>query len=169
MNLLRRLATLFRRSKLDADMAAEMRAHLDAQMQRNLAAGMPLDDARAAAHRQFGGVAQIQERARDGRGWQWLEQFLRDLRFAVRQLLKSRGVIAVIILTLGLGIGAATAIFSIVHALLLSPLPFRDADQLVQVQSRHAEQGAAGLAPATFRDVAGTTDAFAALAAQYYY
>lgn len=169
MKLLRQFSALFRRKTLDADMAEEMREHLERRVQANIAAGMPPEEARYAAQRVFGGVDQLKEIAREQRSGVWLELFLRDLQFGIRQLIKARGVTAVVILTLGLGIGATTAIFSVVHALLISPLRYVDAHQLVQVQSHHREQGAAGLAPATFSDVASGNESFAALAAQYYY
>lgn len=169
MKFLQSLRVLFFRKKLETDMAEEMREHLERRTEANLAAGMSPDEARFAAQRQFGGVDQLKEVARQERGWPWLDALLRDLRFAVRQLVKSRGVTAVVLLTLGLGIGASTAIFSVVHALVLSPLQYRDANQLVQVQSHHPDHGASGLAPATFGDVVAGGDSFAALAAQYYF
>ncbi len=123
---------LFCRSRLDADMAAEIRAHLDAQTQRNLAAGMSVDDARAAAHRQFGGVAQIQERAREVRGLVWLENLVRDAGYAARSLVKSPGFTSVVVLTLALGIGVNSALFTWFNAAAFRPLPVRQPEQLVE-------------------------------------
>jgi putative ABC transport system permease protein len=94
---------------------------------------------------------------------------LSDFRLALRQLTKSPGFTLVALLTLALGIGASTAIFSVVHALLLAPLQYGDAGRLVQVQSRHPEQGLSGVAPATFGDLAASNSTFVDLAAQYYY
>ncbi len=94
---------------------------------------------------------------------------LSDLKFAVRQLTKTPGFTAVAVLTLALGIGASTAIFSVVHALLFSPLQYGANGQLVQVQSRNKEPGVTDLAPATFGDVTATSASFSHLAAQYYY
>jgi len=94
---------------------------------------------------------------------------LSDLKISIRRIARSPGFAFVAILTLALGIGASTAIFSVVHALLLAPLKYRAADQLVQVQSRHQELGPGGLAPATFGDVATGNSSFETLAAQYYY
>ena len=92
-----------------------------------------------------------------------------DPRLAFRSLAKSPGFTAVTLLILALGIGASTAIFSVVQALLLSPLQYRDAHELVQIQTRHKDQGTSGLAPATFGDVAATSTSFTTFAAQYYY
>jgi putative ABC transport system permease protein len=94
---------------------------------------------------------------------------MNDLRLALRQLFKSPGFTATAVLTLALGIGTSTAIFSVVHTLLLSPLQYTAADELVQLQSRHQEQPDSGLAPATFGDFATTNHSFAAVAAHYYY
>jgi putative ABC transport system permease protein len=94
---------------------------------------------------------------------------MNNFRYAFRQLLKSPGFTAVAVATLALGIGAATAIFSVVHALLLSPLQYHDADRLVMVQSQHPEQGIAGLAPATFGDLVAQAHSFEGFAAQEYY
>ncbi len=94
---------------------------------------------------------------------------MKDLRFAFRQLLKSPAFTLVAIVTLALGIGASTTIFSVVKALLLSPLQYHDADRIVQVQSEHKAQGSAGVAPATFFDLAAAAHSFESLAAQEYY
>ena len=93
-------------------------------MRHNLADGMSLDEAHSAAQRSFGGVEQIKERVRDERGGIWLEQFLQDLRFGFRSLMRQRGFATISILTLGLGIGATTAIFSVLNAVFLKPLPY---------------------------------------------
>lgn len=92
-----------------------------------------------------------------------------DLRTALRSLAKSPGFSVVAVVILALGIGASTAIFSVVHALLLKPLAYHDSRRLVQVQSRHPEQGTAGLSPATFADLARDARSLALVAAQQYY
>ncbi len=124
----------FRRSRVEREMAEEMRAHLEEQTLRNIAAGMNENDARAAAHRQFGGVAQIQERARDGRGIIWLENLVRDTGFAVRTLRKSPGFTSVVVLTLALGLGVNTALFTWFNAAAFRPLPVLQPEELVTVK-----------------------------------
>ena len=141
MNALRRFFALFRRSRLDREMAEEMAAHIERETEQNLARGLAPDEARCAARRAFGGLDQLQERERDARGFRWLEDGLRDVRFAVRQLTASPGFTAVTVLTLALGVGVATAMFSALYGILLRPLPFPDADRLVTVRSYNEQQG----------------------------
>ena len=129
-----RFAGLFHRRNLDAEMAEEMRQHLERRTQENLDAGMTPEEARHAAQREFGGIAQVQEQCRDERRFVWLEEFFQDARFAARSLRKNPGFTTVAVLTLTLGIGACTAIFSIVDAVLLRPLPYPKAEEIVSLR-----------------------------------
>ena len=169
MTLFRRLRRLLRRREAEAEMAEEMRFHLEMRTEEALDDGTAPEDARYAALRRFGNVVGIMEQARDVRGWAALGQVGNGLRLALRSLRKAPGYTATAVLTLALGIGASTAIFSVVHALLLMPLQYRNASQLVEVQSLHKEEGLSDLAPATFGDLRDANTSFVTLAAQYYY
>ena len=167
MKLLRKFFALFRRRKLDADMTEEMRLHVEMQVERHVRDGMNPDEARYAALREFGNVAGIQESAREQRGWPWLEAVAKDLLYAVRSLSRSPGFTAIALLTLALGIGANTALFSVVNSVLLRPLPFPDASQLTVVWEKNTQQGVKREGPAgpnlydwreqsrSFQDLAG--------------
>jgi putative ABC transport system permease protein len=141
MNWLRqflfRLRALFRREKLDAEMSEEMRAHLEMQAAANRAAGMSTDEAHYAAQRQFGGIDQIKETARDQRGWVWLEQLGKDLQLACRTLRKSPGFTAVAVSLLALGIGSNAAFFSLFKAHALTPFPYPNPSKIVQLWGAH--------------------------------
>jgi putative ABC transport system permease protein len=135
--MFRKLRTFLQRRKFDAEMTEEMRTHLEMQVERNIAAGMNPDEARYLAQRQFGNVASIQEQAREERRWVWLEQGAQDLRYSVRQLRRAPGFAVTAISTLALGIGATTAIFSLVNGVMLKPLNFSDPERLVVLKVTH--------------------------------
>ncbi|MGO8791788.1 MAG: ABC transporter permease [Terriglobia bacterium] len=130
---LAKLAALFRRSKPVDDIDAEIRSHLAMEERENRESGMAPDEARYAALRRFGNVTLLQERSREMWGWNSVETLCQDLRFALRMLARKPAFTALVVLTLGLGIGANTAIFSIVDAVLLRPLPYRDPNRLAVV------------------------------------
>lgn len=122
-------------------MTEELRSHLDGLIERNLAAGLSPEAARHTALRSFGDVAQVAERCRDERRSAWGEQLLQDLHYGLRTLRKDLRFAFVAVATLALGIGANTAVFSVLHALLLRPLPYPQSDRLVVVSESHLERG----------------------------
>src|SRR5246500_5213118 len=118
-----RLLGLFRKNRRDAEMAEEMLAHVDLLTERNIASGMSPEDARNAALRQFGGVEQIKEVAREQRVWRWGDEFLQDIRFGGRMLVRNPGFSALAILCLTLGIGTSAAVMSWIEGILIRPYP----------------------------------------------
>src|SRR5713101_6985224 len=120
---LRRLAALFRRGRLEDDLDAELRSHLEMAVERNLREGLTAADARREARRSFGGVEQTKENYRDQRGLPMIETTLQDLRFGFRMLRRSPGFSALAIFCLTLGIGANAAVFSWIEGILFRPYP----------------------------------------------
>ncbi|MGA2047320.1 MAG: ABC transporter permease [Terracidiphilus sp.] len=132
--LFSRVAALFGKRELDAELDEELRTHIDFAVEENLKRGMNAHQARTTALKEFGGMTQTKETYRVQRGLPLIEQVGRDLRFAVRQLLKSPGFTLVAMLTLALGVGANTAVFSLINGLLLRPLPVPHAEQLAMLR-----------------------------------
>ncbi|HTZ89582.1 MAG TPA: ABC transporter permease, partial [Alloacidobacterium sp.] len=128
-----RLRSFFRKDPLDRELEEELASHLRLAVDENIAHGMSAEEARRQALIRFGGVQQARERQREARGLPWLDEMMQDIRFATRQSARKPGFALVAILTLTLGIGANTAIFTLTHALLLSGLPVPDAGRLVRV------------------------------------
>jgi putative ABC transport system permease protein len=136
MRLWRRLLFYFRRDRFDRELKEEMRFHQAMRAGENQAEGMSAEEARYAAQRQFGNQTLLREASREMWGFRSIEIFMQDLRFSVRMLLKRPGFTLIAVLSLALGIGPNTAIFSIVYATLLAPDPYPNPDQLVIVWSQ---------------------------------
>src|ERR1700751_2132589 len=128
------LRQLFSRRRHFAELSKEIQEHLDERIQELVDDGMSRADATHAARREFGSVTLAEQDGREAWRWNSLESFLADIRFGARTLRKSRGFTTVAILTLALGIGATTAIFSIIHSVLLNPLPMADPAHVVMVR-----------------------------------
>jgi macrolide transport system ATP-binding/permease protein len=120
---LTRLLGLFQKRRRDAEMAEEIKQHIDLLTERNITAGMSGKDARNAALQQFGGVEQVREAAREQRVWMWADEFLHDLRFGVRMLMRSPGFSFLAILCLTLGLGTNAAVLSWIEGILIRPYP----------------------------------------------
>ncbi|HSY02486.1 MAG TPA: ABC transporter permease [Acidobacteriaceae bacterium] len=142
---------MFRRRTLDAETDEELRVHLDMAAEEYRLRGMSDEDARRKALRDFGGVTQVRETVRVREGVLWVENLRRDVLYALRQIQRAPGFAAVVILTLALGIGANTAVFSIVDAVMLRPLPYAAPQRLVEVRS-HDSAKVAGSGAVSYPD-----------------
>ena len=157
-----RLRALIRRSRLEQDLQDEAAFHLAMREEKERQAGTPADQARMKARRHFGNEGVLKNRTRDVWIWPWLQDVGQDTRFAVRMLYRARGSTLLSVICLGVGIGVSTAIFSIVNALLLRPLPVAESDRLIRI-SRGQETAlsipllrAVGSGTRSLRAVAGT-------------
>jgi len=159
------IGRFFRKSKLERQLDAELRFHVEQQTTDNIAAGMNPDEARRRALAQFGGLEYIKEETRDARGIHFLETLFQDVRFALRMLRKSPGFTAIAILTLALGIGANTAIFSVVQGVLLAPLPYKQPDRLVMVWENNPRYPRVWVSYPNFLDWQRTARSFQQMAA----
>jgi predicted permease len=156
----------FSRKKWEQDANEELRFHVEQQTAANIAAGMSLEEARRQATLQFGAVEGVKENCREQRSGFWLETLIADARYALRVMRKNPGFAAIAILTLALGIGANTAIFSVVYAVLLKPLPYPAPNQLVVVFDAKPQEGVnfTGVSYMDFEDVRAQNNVFTELA-----
>lgn len=160
MNLFRRARRLFHRKQSEAEMAEEMRFHLERRAAEFAAGGLSAEEARFAAQRKFGNTGSIQEQAREAWGWAWLERLLKDVRFAFRQLVRSPGYSLLAILTLGLGIGANTSMFSVLNGVMLKPLPYAELDRLDHIFRATPQSATGNISPADYRALLKAGDAY---------
>src|SRR2546421_6817197 len=157
-----RLLGLFQKNKRDAEMAEEIQAHVDLLTERNIAAGMLPYEARNAALRQFGGVEQVKEVAREQRIWRWADEFVQDIRYGARMLRRTPGFSILAILCLTLGIGTNAAALSWIEGILIRPYPLvahQDRMFALNCTTRGA-QGFTGLSYPDFLDLEKNTTLF---------
>ena len=151
----RRLRALVRRRATEREMAAELAFHIDMETAQNIRNGMEPNAARRAARLAFGGVDRAAEDVRDVRNISWLEDLAHDLRHAVRAFRRAPGFTLAAVAALSLGIGANTAVFTVLHAVVIAPLPYANPDRLVRLwessQTQRVERGA--VSPGTFVDL----------------
>ncbi len=167
MTALRKLRSLFQARTVERELDDEMRFHLEMEEVAHIRAGKSVEEARRLARRSFGGVERYKDECREARGLQFLADFRRDLRFAVRTFARHPGVTAVTVLTLALGIGATTAIYGAVYGVLLAPLPYSDPERITTVwqNDRKVAGSLEGLSPPNFLDLKARNNTFASLAA----
>ena len=128
-----RLGRIVHWREADQDLEEEIRSHIELEIQDNIERGMPPEEARRAAHIKFGSTALAKEDSRAVWGFLWVEQLWQDLRYGARILAKSPGFTATAVVSLALGIGATTAVFSIVDTAFIRPLPYPEPDRLVHI------------------------------------
>ena len=163
--LFARFAALFRRNAAERELDREIASHM-ALLQENFERrGMPPADARVAARRAYGSTERAKELHREARSLLWLEHLAKDIRYGWRNLLRAPGFTAVAVIALALGIGANTAIFSVVNAVLLRPLPYKDADRLVTI----LHHGTGPVSTANYLDWRDQNHSFAAMGAADYW
>jgi putative ABC transport system permease protein len=149
-----------RTRQLNDELREEIAGHLAEATDEYLRQGLSPAEARRAALRGFGGVAQVQEAHRDARSFTWPGHVARDVRLAIRGLRRAPGFTAVAILTLALGMGANTAIFSVIDAVILRPLPYANADRLVSLWEAHVTRGRGSISAANLVDYAAARSSF---------
>lgn len=153
----------WQKRKMD-DFSDEIEAHLEHEIARLRERGMSEEEARTAASREFGNVTRAREEYYESHRWMWLDHFTQDIRHGARMLRKSPGFTAVVVLTLAMGIGATTAIFSLVEGILLRPLPFHDADRLVLLGDHLGKRPGMSVTAREIARYSSATQAFSSVA-----
>jgi predicted permease len=170
MRLLRslfcRVRGLVRAEAIHREIDEEARFHIEMRIDENIRRGMSPEEARLDAERRFGNLTRMKERGYEVRGGRWLEPVWQDLRFGVRMLLKKPGFTLIAVITLSLGIGANTAIFSVVNAALLKPLPYRDPQRLVFLWTTQPNGQLNGLSFQEFNEFREQSGVFESLAVE---
>jgi putative ABC transport system permease protein len=161
------LSRLFHRRKQEAQLDSELRFHVEQQTADYIGAGMNRDEARRRALAQFGGLEYIKEETREARGTQFLESVLQDIRFAFRMLRKSPSFTAIAVLTLALGIGANTAVFSLLDAFLFGSLPIHDPSRVVEITAIDRAADAVHITIPIAREIEQHQDAFSGMSAYW--
>ena len=164
-DLMIRLRSLLRPHRVEQELDEELRFHLERQFEKNLKAGLGQEEAKRRVRLQFGGNEQVKEECRRARGVQPFENFLHDVRYGARVLRKAPGFTITALLTLALGIGANTALFSAVYGVLLRPLPFSDASRLVVMNETTPKVGRVAVSYPNFLDWKAQARSFSAIAA----
>ena len=158
------LRNLFSRRRVDADLDQEVNSHLGLLIEENIRAGMSPGEAQRAARIELGGIEQVKEQVREQGLGNWLHSVVSDCRYGVRQLRKNPGTTAVMVFTLALAIGAATAIFSVVYGVLLRPLPYADANRIMAIFEVNTRGTWSRLADPNFDDFRDQNRSFQAIA-----
>jgi putative ABC transport system permease protein len=158
------LRNFFLSRRVDGDLDQEVHAHLELLIAENIRAGMPPEEAQRAARIELGGIEQVKEQVREKRLGSWLHSVLSDCRYGLRQLGKNPGATIVMVFTLALAIGAATAIFSVVYGVLLRPLPYADANRIMAVFEVNSNGRWAHLADPNFDDFRDQNRSFQSIA-----
>lgn len=161
----KRIRALFCKGAVEQELAEELAYHLELETEKNVREGMPRAEARRQALITFGGLERFKQQVREERKSWAVEEVLQDLRYGVRQLRRSPAFTAAILVTLAIGIGANTAVFSIIKGVLLRPFPYPDPDRLILVLSQGSDGGTGPLSGPDFLDLRKSTRAFEALAA----
>ncbi len=164
--VVQRLLALLRKGRLERELDDEVQAHLELAERDGLARGLTLAEARDEARRAFGGIQQMQERHRDDRSIRWIENLLRDVRYGLAALGRDPGLTLVAVSVLALGIGANTAMFSLVDGILFQPLPFPEPDRLVRVWEAPTPATSNSTTTATFEELQRQSRSFEALSAE---